>query len=321
MYTPLAMRVRASAFAIGTGVAVAYVVAAQLGFRMAFTAEQVTTVWAPTGIAIAALLLRGLRFWPAVWGGAFAANLSTSAPTWTAAGIATGNTLEAVVAAWALSRRSGFDPAMRRTRDVLAYLLLAGGLGCAIAATSGVSVLCAAGVQPWASYWPLWSDWMLGDALGAIVVGPAILTTFRPRARLSARQRLETVLLLVMVIVGTTIVFGGVFATTIGSHPIQFVLFPFVLTAAVRLGQPATAVLALAVSAVAIWNTFHGRGPFVETSVHQSLVVLQVFLGVLASSGLLLSAAVTERRIADERRGAPNPRGVGGSRASSPRDA
>jgi integral membrane sensor domain MASE1 len=58
----------------------AYVAAAAVGFRLAFVAEQVTTVWAPTGIALAALLLGGLRLWPAVWIGALLANLTTDAP-------------------------------------------------------------------------------------------------------------------------------------------------------------------------------------------------------------------------------------------------
>ena len=55
-------------FLIGTGLAVAvtYVVAARLGFRFALVAEQVTTVWAPTGIGLAALLLWGTRLWPAI---------------------------------------------------------------------------------------------------------------------------------------------------------------------------------------------------------------------------------------------------------------
>ena len=52
----------------------AYVVAAKLGFRVAFVAEQVTTVWPPTGLAEAALLLWGRSLWPAIWLGAFITN-------------------------------------------------------------------------------------------------------------------------------------------------------------------------------------------------------------------------------------------------------
>ena len=82
--------------AIGVAVSVSYVLAAKLGFRVAFVAEQVTTVWAPTGIGMAALLLWGRALWPAIWLGAFVANAGTDAPLWTAAAVATGNTLEAV---------------------------------------------------------------------------------------------------------------------------------------------------------------------------------------------------------------------------------
>src|SRR5262245_48246636 len=49
--------------AFNAAVAFTYVAAAAVGFRLAFVAEQITTVWAPTGIAMAALLLGGLRLW------------------------------------------------------------------------------------------------------------------------------------------------------------------------------------------------------------------------------------------------------------------
>jgi integral membrane sensor domain MASE1 len=107
---------------IGLAVAMAYVIAARLGFRFAFVAEQVTTVWAPTGIAQAGLMLWGRSLWPAIWFGACFANAGTEAPLWASAGIATGNTLETVVAASVLRRLAGFDPTLRRIRDVVAFI-------------------------------------------------------------------------------------------------------------------------------------------------------------------------------------------------------
>ena len=111
--------------AIGLALAVAYVIAAQLGFRVAFVAEQVTTVWAPTGIAQAALLLWGMSLWPAIWVGALVANASADAPLWVAAAVATGNTLEAVAAISILRRLPEFDPTLRRLRDVVAFIVVA----------------------------------------------------------------------------------------------------------------------------------------------------------------------------------------------------
>src|SRR5262245_28466209 len=102
---PRRLRPNARSLTLGAAIAVAYAVSAQLGFRVAFVAEQITTVWPPTGIALAALLLGGLRFWPAVWAGAFLANAGSEAPLWTAFVLAAGTTLEAVLAAWGLRRR------------------------------------------------------------------------------------------------------------------------------------------------------------------------------------------------------------------------
>ncbi|HYL28207.1 MAG TPA: MASE1 domain-containing protein, partial [Candidatus Nitrosotalea sp.] len=68
-------------------VAIAYVLGAKLGFTLAFATKQVTAVWPPTGIALAALLLWGYRAWPGIWIGAFASNAMTGEPLWTAAAI------------------------------------------------------------------------------------------------------------------------------------------------------------------------------------------------------------------------------------------
>src|SRR5262245_57015477 len=97
--------------------AAAYFAAAKLGLAFAFVAPQVTPVWPPTGIALAALLVMGPHLWPGIAFGAFLANVTTQEPLLTAVGIATGNTLEAVVAV-VLLRRVGFSPALDRIRDV-----------------------------------------------------------------------------------------------------------------------------------------------------------------------------------------------------------
>ena len=46
---------------------VAYVAAGKLGLSLAFVNASASAVWPPTGIALAALILFGLRAWPAVW--------------------------------------------------------------------------------------------------------------------------------------------------------------------------------------------------------------------------------------------------------------
>jgi integral membrane sensor domain MASE1 len=79
------------------GLAAVYVAAAKFGIELSVARGVITPVWAPTGIAIAALFLLGLRFWPAVALGALIANATSDASIGLSAAIAVGNTLEAVV--------------------------------------------------------------------------------------------------------------------------------------------------------------------------------------------------------------------------------
>ena len=283
---------------IGASVTAAYVLSAHLGFRLAFVAEQVTTVWAPTGIAIAALLLGGRHLWPAIWAGAFLANAATNAPLWADAIVATGNTLEAVTATYALRRLHGFDARLQSVRDVLAFLFFAAGVSTAISATVGVTSLCAASVQPWSRFAVLWTDWWLGDALGAIVVAPAILTTAR-RDIWSARTLIEAALYVAASVLIAHVSFGQVFGMS--AHPLEFVVFPAVMIAAVAGGPAVTSLVVASIATITIWHTVRGLGPFSGAEVHHSLILLQVFMGVLGSTAMLLAAAVAQSRAAERR--------------------
>ena len=304
------MQIRA--LAIGIAIAAAYVLAARLGFSVAFVAEQVTTVWAPTGIAQAVVLLWGVRFWPAIWAGAFMANALTAAPIWTAAAIATGNTLEAVALVWFL-RRASFDPAFSRLSDAARFIVFGALAATTISATIGVLSLCAAAVQPWDRFASLWSAWWIGDALGALVVAPIILGVARA-ASPSTDWIKVTALTLVAVII-TAIAFGGL-GPLFGRDPLHYVLFPLVIVAAVWFGQPATALVVFSAAVIAIMNTVRGNGPFAAVDVNYGLIQLQTFMGVLASTALLLAAATAERQTAQRRLSAA--RAAGETLAHSP---
>jgi integral membrane sensor domain MASE1 len=159
------------------GLALAYVAAGRLGLSLDAVGGFATLVWAPTGIALAALVYYGRGLWPAVAAGAFAVNLWNGAAPWVAAGIAAGNTLEAVVGALLLERVAQPKLPLRRLGDVIAFLVLAAGVATAISATVGVASLALGGVVVSADLARTWGAWWLGDAVGAMVVGPALLAS------------------------------------------------------------------------------------------------------------------------------------------------
>jgi len=160
-------------------VALAYFLAARLGLSLAFTADQVSAVWPPTGIALATLLLLGPAYWPAIAIGAFAANVTTGAPLLAALFIAVGNTLEAWIGATLLR---GIDRGLRKGRDVVALIGFSAVLSTTVSATIGVVALCFAGAESWGDFGTLWRIWWVGDATGSLLVAPLVLTWATPES-------------------------------------------------------------------------------------------------------------------------------------------
>ena len=280
---------------VALAVAILYVGAARFGLALAIDAPQVTAVWPPTGLALAAVWLFGPRAVIGVLLGAFAANASLGEPLWVAGGIAVGNTLEAVVGA-VLLRRFGFDGRLARSRDVLA---LFGALAVApvVSATIGVAFLGAGSVQPAGNLAGLWQLWWLGDALGGLVFAPLLLVW--ASGGVARRRRfalVEAVLLLAALIAGNAVAF-----TRPPPAPLaEYIVFPFLIWGALRFGPVGSATVAALTDGIAVWATHLGLGPFAGAGPESGLVLLQVFMAVATATGLLLGAVVAEHRRAQQ---------------------
>jgi signal transduction histidine kinase len=250
---------------------------------------------------LAAVLLAGRRIWPGIFIGALIANLLTGAPAFAAAGIATGNTLEAIVGAYALSRVPGFRLSLDRLRDVFALIVLAAALSTMISATIGVASLYFAGLVQQPKVAETWRTWWVGDAIGALLVAPAILVwAKRPRVHPSARRLGEATLLALGVVIASLLVL--LWPITGGGGPLgqAYVFFPLLMWAAIRFGQRGSVTTTVVVSAIAVVGTVMGRGPFIQPTLHESLLALQAFMGITAATFLVLGASVSERERYEE---------------------
>jgi len=281
---------------VALGVAILYVACAKLGLALAIRAQQVTAVWPPTGFALAAVLLLGRRSVPGILLGAFLANATAHEPLWVAGGIAVGNTLEALVGA-AILRRVGFDFRLARVRDVIA-LIGAVAVSPLMAATIGVSSLVGGGVQPASAFPGLWWLWWLGDALGGLIVAPLLLV-WSDRRLLSSNRRslIEGAILSVALVAASAIIFTGA-----GNVPVTaYGVFPFLIWAALRFGPVGAVTSAAATNAIAVWGTLLGGGPFAGAGPEKGLVVLQVFMAVAATTGLVVGAIAAQNKEAQEK--------------------
>lgn len=265
-----------------------YFVAAKGGLALAYAHGQVTAVWPPSGIALAAAFICGYRVLPGVLVGAFLANVSTGAPVPTDLGIGIGNSAEALVGALLL-RQAGFRPSLARIRDVAALALLAAGVSTLLGATVGTaSLLYGRLIEP-QDLPSVWRVWWLGDAGGDLLIAPVLIMIARGAfsARLSRRRAAEAVCLAIVVV--------GVSVVSLSSNGSLYLVFPVLIWAALRFRQPGATAASVTLAGLAVWFTAHRIGPFVRSSPDDSLLLSQSFIGVVHMTVLVL-AAVTARR-------------------------
>ena len=270
--------------------ATTYVLAGRVGFTAAAVHPVVSSAWPPSGIALAALLLLGTRYWPAIALGAFVVNLTGGVSPLAAASISVGNTLEAVGGAWLLTRLAGFRPSLQRLRDALA-LTTTGALGSSIiGATIGTTALALSGNAAGVSRVTMWLGWASGDAIGILIVTPLILAWAsggRPRA--SKREALEATVLAAILLTFTVALFQTPFSYV-------YAIFPVTIWAALRFGSRGATTASAVVSVLAIWYTVRGFGPFATSSAVSNLFELQTFIALLALTGLIIAGVIAERR-------------------------
>jgi diguanylate cyclase (GGDEF)-like protein len=137
----------------------------------------------------------------------------------------------------------------------------------------------------------VWTRYVVGDALGVLVVAPVLLCLRSPRL---VRHRGETLALAVGSLAASVAVFGDIGGRWTATMP--YLLTPFLTWAALRYGVRGTAVLSLALAMVGNGFTATGNGPFDSEVVRhaESVPLLQAFLAISVASALLLAAAVSE---------------------------
>src|SRR5436309_11052384 len=280
--------------------AVIYFIAGKLGLMLASLHASASPVWPPAGIALAALLLLGYRAWPAIFVGAFLVNVTTAGNFATSFAIATGNTLEALAGAWLVNRFAGGRNVFERPQGVFKFALAAA-ISTVISPVFGITSLALTGFADWANYGAIWLTWWLGDATGDLVFTPLVLLwSAASKRRWNKREAAEVGALLLLLVLLSGIVFGGWLEISARSYPIAFICGPVVIWTAFRFTQRETATGLFILSAVAVWGTLHGFGPFVTETENQSLLALQWWIAVLTVTAMALSAGMAERRRIEE---------------------
>ncbi len=286
--------------ALAASIVVAYFVIARLGLRYATIGESISPVWPPTGLAIAALLMFGRAYWPAILVGAFLANAATNVPLAVAAVIAAGNTAEAFLAAYlthpaGCAWRGGLD----HPASVRGFVFLAVPVAALASAGSGVTALTLAGALPAGQSIPqALGLWWAGDVVGALTMAPLLLTWFAPARPFATREAVELALITAGSVVLAEVVMGRLLPPSLLPAAVRpYLLFPVVIFAALRAGPAGAALATMSVAFVAVASAAQGGGPFEMGTPPSTAVALLVYTAVLSVTGLLLGAVAAQRRV------------------------
>lgn len=265
-------------------VAWAYVALGWLGLQVLPLHPVVTGIWPPAGLALVVLFVGGRSVVPGVWLGALTINVLMDVPIAAAMAIAVGNTAGPAIGAWILTRAT-LNPGLGRLSDVGAVVSAAVG-PTVVSALGGVAALVVSGSAAPADAVRLIGAWWSGDALGVLIVAPVLLLARAGRLWPPRTRRWEALALLVALIALT----AALFAVPL---PYTYALFPLTAVIALRIGAAGAVMSTLVVTGIAALSTATQAGPFAMFSAVHNLFLLQLFLGLLALKGLVLSAVMT----------------------------
>jgi two-component system, LuxR family, sensor kinase FixL len=283
------------AISLSVGYVALYITLDRLSFIGALHGIGITP-WDPsTGLAMALLIIKGLRLAPLV----ITAELLSGATLPIVPVSPVSVCLEALVVtagytgAAAVLRHAGFQAGIRRSSDAV-VLVIVTVISSGLVASGFVVIYAAAGVVPWSGVAEAGYHLWVGDAIGILVFVPPLLLLYEriTQPTPSADDR-SSFRLVEFAAQGASIVvaLAAVFSGTGGDHPLElfYLLFLPLIWIAMRHGLPAAtwAVLTIQIGLIA--------GLEIQGHSELTLRAFQLLMFALAATGLMLGAVVSER--------------------------
>lgn len=252
--------------------------------------------WLASGVNVAGLLILGLRYWPVILLDAFPAWLLAGGPLGITLPASAANAVEALLAAWMI-RKAGGSEALGTVKWT-GVLVLASVIAPLANTLIMPAYLSAAGMLQWQDFGRALANWNLSNGAAMLMLAPFILSMWQGEW-LFRKSRMETAVTTVVVAVLCLVAFKGVFYG-VGLN-LAFLAFPAVIYVAARFGFSETsAALVIALVATHVSLVIHANAQ-APAELASDIWFVQAFCWVLAATGLLVAALVTERRQAEVR--------------------
>ena len=261
-----------------------------------------TPLWPPTGFALALVLLRGYRIWPAILVGS-TFHLVTNPSVLVAGSVAIGTLVAAIAGTWLIKRFSNGRQTFRSPSNIAKFAIISVAPTTIISSTIVLAGFVVADRLIPSDAFIAWLTWWLADAAGTLLVVPVIVLwgTMRLSGH-STRELLESVAVCMLAVVIGILAYSPLIGSNLISDDLNVALpyrslFGFLaliplLWAGLRGYRRATATAAFLFVVMAMWGFSAGNDPFSKPDVNGALLSL-LALSISVSVGPLVLAAAT----------------------------
>jgi len=278
------------------GLAFIYALVAKLSLGYLSTDHVISVMWPPSGLALAALLIGGKKYWPGIFVGSLAGDILSNNLTGISIQFAAGSTLGSLLAFWLLTRVVRFNSNLENRIDFL-WLGLAGALGAVVCAVIGASALTLSGSITQPEFIPSLLRWWGGDTLGIILFAPFILVWRHfPKEWFYRERILATIFFLGISFLAGQIIFLGWFHNIFGTTARGYWIFLFVTWGAVRFGLHG-AVFIVAMTAIQmLLGMILQLGGATNNQVPTGLLNFWLYMLVVTTVGVALATSFENRK-------------------------
>jgi PAS domain S-box-containing protein len=271
-----------------------------------------TPLWPPTGFALALVLLRGYRIWPAILVGSFSPYLMATRSLLESGSIVIGTLLAALAGAWLIRRWSNGNKTFATPPGIAKFALISFAPTAMISSTIALAGFILANDVSLGSSFVTWVVWWLADATGILIITPVVvLWAITPLRPISKWSLLETVAVIILATAIGIIAYSPLLGSDFISSNLKgllpyrnrvgfLVLLPL-MWAGLRGNQRIVATATFIFCGIAMWGFSAGNSSFPKPDLYDSLLFLFVLSMSTTVPPLFVAAAIATRQDMESR--------------------
>ena len=266
-----------------------------------------TPLWPPTGFALALVLLRGYRIWPAILVGSLSPYLMTGRSLLELGSVGIGTLLATFAGTWLISRWSNGHQTFGTPSRIAKFAIIAFAPTTMISSAVALAGFILADTPGFSDSVVTWLTWWLADAAGTLVITPVVvLWAMMPLRSFSKWNLLESVAVSILVSVIGIVAYSPLIGSNLISNDLD-VLLPYrsllgflvllpLMWAGLRGNRRNVATAALIFVGIAVWGFSAGSDSFPKTDLNGALLSLLVLSISVSVPPLALAAEIATRQ-------------------------